>query len=106
MTIGYEKAFGYLEFKHINKVLEYYSFGPMIRSWIKVIYKDINSCVINNGRASEFFNISRGLRQGCPLSPYLFIISVELMAENIQQDADIVGITINGIEYKISNVCR
>ena len=74
----------------------------MIRSWIKVIYKDINSCVINNGWASEFFSINRGVRQGCPLSAYLFIISVELMAENIRQDAEIVGITVNDIEYKIS----
>ena len=74
----------------------------MIRSWIKVIYKDINSCVINNGWASEFFSINRGVRQGCPLSAYLFIISVELMAENIRQDAEIVGITVNDTEYKIS----
>ena len=46
--------------------------------------------------------LSRGVRQGCPLSPYLFILSVEIMAETIQSKQEIRGISINSNEIKLS----
>ena len=40
-------------------------------TWFKLFYNNISSCIQNNGWSSEFFSLSRGVRQGCPLSPYL-----------------------------------
>ena len=60
------------------------------------------SCVINNGWTSEFFSIERGVRQGCPLSPYLFIICVELFAAKIRSNMSIQGIVLGDREHKIS----
>ena len=57
---------------------------------------------MNNGWASNFFKLSRGVRQGCPLSPYLFILSVEILADAIRQKKEIRGITLNGKEIKLS----
>ena len=102
MTVDFEKAFDFLEFKHIEKTLNFYNFGPMMRTWLKVIYNDISSCVINNGWISEFFSITRGVRQGCPLSPYLFIIAVEILAHRIRENGEIEGIKIKGVEHKIA----
>ena len=53
------------------------------------------------GRVSSF-KLGRGVRQGCPLSPYLFILAIELLATAISQNKKITGITINENEFKIS----
>ena len=97
-----EKAFDKLEWSYMFQVLKFFNFGESFMKWIRVIYTDIYSCVINNGHASEFFNITRGIRQGCPLSPLLFVICHELMSITIKGDPDIQGIMINDVEIKIS----
>ena len=49
---------------------------------------------MNGGISSGIFNIERGVRQGDPLSPYLFIIGIELLASAIRENAQIRGISI------------
>ena len=90
----FEKAFDTIEHNFINRALKYFKFGNDIIPWIDVFYKDISSCVINNGHASTFFDISRGVRQGCPLSPYLFVICIEFLAISIRNDSSLRGISI------------
>ena len=102
MAVDFEKAFDFLEFSYIDKVMKYLNFGPMLCHWLNTIYSNTSSCVVNNGWASNFFKTSRGVRQGCPLSPYLFIIAVELLAHNIRQNKEIEGITIDDAHYKIA----
>ena len=50
---------------------------------------------------SPYFPIQRGVRQGDPLSPYLFIIVVEILANYIRQEKRITGININNNEIKL-----
>ena len=69
--------------------------------WIKIFYNNIQSCVGNNGFYSSFFNLTRGIRQGCPISALLFILIVETLAIKIRQEKSFRGIKINNVEIKL-----
>jgi len=80
LFIDFEKAFDSLEWDFLEKCLEKFNFGPDFRRWVNIFYNDVQSCVINNGLCSRYFNIERGVRQGDPLSPYLVATAVEILA--------------------------
>ena len=102
LFLDFEKAFDTLEWPFICKTVQYFGFGPSLLNWLKVLYCDSQSCILNNGWRSNFFELTRGVRQGCPLSPYLFILSVEALANTIRQKKEIRGITVTGKEIKLS----
>ena len=56
----------------------------------------------NNGFATNWFKPTRGVRQGCPLSPYLFILSAEILASKIRQSKLVKGINIYRNEVKVN----
>ena len=56
------------------------------------------------GYMSSFFDLKNGVRQGCPLSAYLFIICVELLAINIRYNNEIIGIKVGNRDIKISQL--
>ena len=101
MLVDYEKAFDSVEWSFVKECLTFFNFGDTIIKWVDILYNNISSCISNNGWFSEFFKPSRGVRQGCPLSPYLFIIVAEIFAISIRKNENIKGITINGETFKI-----
>ena len=101
VSVDFEKAFDKLDWSFVHKSLENYNFPPFIRQWVKILYTDIVSCVTNNGWHSNYFRLSRGVRQGRPLSPYLFILCAEFLATDIRQNNKIQGIKIGSKNFKI-----
>ena len=57
---------------------------------------------MNNGFSSGYFKLERGVRQGDPLSAYLFILVIEVLAIQIRNQQDIKGIIIENKEFKLS----
>ena len=102
LFLDFEKAFDTVEWSFIQKTFRQFNFGPTIINWIKIFYNSTESCILNNGWSSDFFKLERGVRQGCPLSPYLFILCVEVLAEAVRKNNEIKGITVNSREIKIS----
>ena len=102
VAVDFEKAFDFLERSFVIHSLKYFKFGPKILNWVNILYKDIDSCVTNNGWTSQFFPVTRGVRQGCPLSPYLFILAVESLANKIRNNNNIKGVNIDGVKHVIS----
>lgn len=76
----------------------------MFYKGIKMFYKGINSSVILQNNTSRRFSINRGVRQGCPISPFLFLIVVELLAISIIKNPSLHGITLFNREIKISQL--
>ena len=68
---------------------------------LNICYNNIESCVLNNGWSTDFFKLERGVRQGCPLLPYLFVLGVEVLAEKIRKNETIKGIMVFKNEIKV-----
>ena len=103
LFVDFEKAFDTLEWSFILKTLEAFNFGDNFKKWVSVLYNNAQSSIMNGGFMTNYFEISRGVRQGCPLSPSLFILAVELLALKIRQNPNCRGIQLpNDQEVKIS----
>ena len=57
-----------------------------------------------NGRPSEFFQSTRGLRKGCPLSPFLYIIMVETLTRALEKQRKEINITRLRIEKRVKTI--
>ena len=99
--IDFQKAFDSLEWNYLLKCLQYFNFGPDFIRWVATFYKNIQSCVINNGITSDYFTLQRGVRQGDPHSPYLVVIAAEVLGIAVRQDKEIKGIRIGKKETKL-----
>ena len=102
IAIDFEKAFDTLNFNFLIRTLHKFNFGPSFIHWIRVLYKNVSSCVINNGFTTAPFSLGRGVRQGDPLSPYLFIIALETLSIRIRRDNKIQGFKIGEEIVKLS----
>ena len=102
LFLDFKRAFDTIEWDFINSCLKVFNFGPDIQNWVKILYNNVSSCIVNNGFASEFFPLERGVRQGCPLSGLLFVIGIELLARAIKNDDNIKGINVGEKVIKVS----
>ena len=102
LNIDFEKAFDSVDWKFMFKVLKAFGFKQDICRWIETFYKNIKSTVIVNGQPSKWFPIRRGCRQGDPISPYLFILCVEILGIMIRENKHIKSIFVNNVEHKLS----
>ena len=74
----------------------------MLIKWICILYTQISSCIINNGTTGRYFALKKGVHQGDPFSPYLFILVIELLAIRLREDPEVVGLKIEGSVKKLS----
>ena len=96
LSLDQEKAFDRVDWAFLLRVLQTMNFGPSFCHWIQLFYTQISSSVLVNGEQSEYFFISRGVRQGCPLSPLLYVIMAETLACAIRSDPVIDGFSLPG----------
>lgn len=102
LSLDPEKALDRVEHSYILTLLNHMNFGPKFRTALQMAYQHSQAIVKVNGSMSSRFGISRGTRQGCPLSPLLFALAIEPLAEALRRKEDYRGIQIRKQEFKLS----
>lgn len=89
LSLDAAKAFDSVEWTYLWEVMGAFGLGERFIRWIKMLYSTPRACMEINGMVSESFSLYRGTRQGCPLSPLLFALAIEPLAEAIRQSESI-----------------
>lgn len=74
--------------------------------WLQTIYKCPSSLICLGSKLSSPFKLFRGTRQGCPLSPALFAIAIEPVAEALRTSPHIKGLRIGLLEERVARLYR
>ena len=102
ISIDAEKAFDKIQHPFMIKTLQKVGIEGTCLNIIKAIYDKPTANIILNGEKLKAFPLRSGTRQGCPLSPLLFNIVLEVLATAIREEKEIKGIQIGKEEVKLS----
>ncbi|PKU62962.1 putative mitochondrial protein [Dendrobium catenatum] len=97
-----EQSYDSMYWKALRNVLSYFNFPPLISKLVLNCVEDPKFALIINGRNSNWIQAKSGFRQGCPLSPILFILCAQLLSNAFAQIS--YGIKINSNGPRISHL--
>ena len=95
MTVDIQKAFDSVDHNFMYACLKRFGFDESFIKWIRVLYEKQESCVLNGGHSTGYFPLQRGVRQGDPISAYLFIITIEVFFNMVRNNPKIEGLNIH-----------
>ena len=102
ISIDAEKAFNKVQHPFVIKTLQKVGIEGTYLNIIKAIYDKPTANIVLNGDKLKTFPLRSGTRQGCPVSPLLFNIVLEVLAMVVREEKEIKGIQIAKEEVKLS----
>ena len=100
LSLDQEKAFDKVSHRYLFDILDSCNLGPYFCKWIKLLYQNPESYLLINHTLTNSFSLTSSVRQGCPLSPFLYILTLEPALEQIRQNPQITGIRLPGSTEK------
>jgi len=79
LLLDFEKTFDRIECGFLFEVLARLDFCPQWIKWVNSLYGSASSAIKLNGVEGRTFPLARSVKQGCPLSPYLFILATDVL---------------------------
>ena len=107
LKIDFEKAFDTVKWSHLQWVMEQLGFGVKWRFWISECLFGSRASILLNGSPTSDFMLHNGVKQGCSLSPLLFIIAVEplsLLVQKMHSQGFIHGFQFNDVGLVLSHL--
>ncbi|KAL3689068.1 hypothetical protein R1sor_015377 [Riccia sorocarpa] len=108
LKIDFRKSFDTLRWEFLYKAMRKMEFGEIFIAFIETLNRNASSLIRLNNSYSDTFEISRSVRQGCPLSPLLFTIAIQVLSDNINsmvENNSISGIHLQSIQMQYSHGC-
>ncbi|XP_037515129.1 uncharacterized protein LOC119391524 [Rhipicephalus sanguineus] len=96
VSLDQAKAFDRVRHRYLLEVLRHFGFPASFVDLISPLYSYLTCHVIVNGNPTQNFVYERGIREGCPLGPTLFILSLKPLIRNIEQNEHIRGFPLTG----------
>ncbi|GKA99799.1 RNA-directed DNA polymerase, eukaryota, partial [Tanacetum coccineum] len=98
--VDFEKAYDSVRWDFLDDILNKFGFGNKWRTWIQSCLRSSRGSILVNGSTTEEFQFFKGLKQGDPLSPFLFILIMESLHISFQRVVDgglFTGINLNSM---------
>ncbi|KAJ4931274.1 hypothetical protein JOQ06_025571 [Pogonophryne albipinna] len=105
VALDQTKAFDRVQWRFMFSILERLGFGKVFIRWLRTLYMHVGSRVVVNGYLGDVFRLQSGVRQGCPLSPLLYVLYMEPLAAAIRADKGVRGFLVpgsGGLRVKLS----
>ena len=102
LSLDQEKAFDRVDWPFLFTTLAKMGFGDSFIRWVRLLYTDVRSSVLVNDYTSRPFKPFRGVRQGCPLSLLLYVLSMEVLTANVRCHPDITALRVPGLSSPLT----
>jgi len=102
ISLDAQNAFDKIQYSFMIQVLERLGIQGPYLNIIKVIYSKPVANIKLNAEKLEAIPLKAGTSQGCPLSPYLFNIVLEVLTRTLRQQKEVKGVQVGKDEFKIS----
>lgn len=98
LAVDIQRAYDEISHEALWNILDYFNYGPEFISFVQTLYKFSKCSVTSNGWISQQFNTTVGVKQGDPISSFLFLNVMQVLSIILENNADIETVEINGIK--------